>query len=664
MHITAVLFLGLIIYSGTFNAPFAFDDKEIYTFKNLPIRDLRYFFDASALNSLSSFTARGFFSNRFIGHLSFALNYRFNGLDVTGYHIVNLAIHLLNAVLIYRLVLLTFSTTFFTKAYAGRSPVDAASANYMALFASLIFVSHPVQTQAVTYISQRFASLATLFYLLSLVLYIKSREQSPGQKQHARIGLLYAGSLLCCVLAMKTKEIAFTLPAVIALYEFMFLNGKPGKRTLLLIPFLFTMAIIPYCLIAMDNPYANKLSEIRLSSMPRTDYLFTEFRVIVTYLRLLLLPVGQNLDYDYPAYHSFFAPQVFLSFLLLAGMLVTAGYFFVRSRRQNPVLRLISFGIFYFFIALSVESSFVPIPDLIFEHRLYLPSAGFVMSAAGTIALLLGKVGESGRARTIVTLALFVVVGFYSYAAYARNLVWNDEVTLWEDVVLKSPGKARPHINLGAAYEERGRFTEAERELRSGVALGSANFDFHNRLGTYYTRRNRLAEAQKEFDEALRLRPLYADTYVNLGIVHEKAHRVADALRDYRIALALDPKNAEAHNNLGALFSGLKRSDDAELEFRSALGLNPYYADAHYNLAVVLQRRGKPEDALQGFRTALRLKPEFAEAHNNLGAIYAGQNRLQDALQEFETALRLKPDYPDAYNNVLAVQEMLKNNIK
>ncbi|HWR58589.1 MAG TPA: hypothetical protein VN328_06845, partial [Thermodesulfovibrionales bacterium] len=429
VHAVLICLVCFLSYSNTFNVPFQFDD--LHNISEKPyVRDINMFFDPSRSSQDSSFVMRS------VAYITFAVNYWIHGNDVVGYHILNTAIHLLNGFLVYFLVLLTFRTSCLgseklkvknEKAEQGPedpSPFTFHLSHLFPLAVALLFVSHPVQTQAVTYIVQRLASLATLFYLLSLLMYIKWRlgQQEPGdrsqetevgsQQSKARTrdsrlktGSYYFLSLISAVLAMKTKEIAFTLPLVIALYEFMFFGGGLKKRILYLVPLLLTMLIIPLGLISIGKPTGEIIGDVSDATkvgtdISRWDYLFSEFRVIVTYIRLLFFPVNQNLDYDYPVYHSFSDPNVFLSFLLLVSIFGLGVYLAYRSwfmahrkrLQANETLtpdnelsamsyqRLIAFGIFWFFITLFVESSVIPIADVIFEHRLYLPSVGFFIA--------------------------------------------------------------------------------------------------------------------------------------------------------------------------------------------------------------------------------------------------------------------------------------------
>src|SRR3989338_567242 len=251
--ISLILIISIAIYFNTFSSPFVFDDISSIA-DNYKIRDLSNFYDLSG--------------TRYIGFLSFALNYKFGVLNVFGYHIVNIIIHIINGLLVYYLILLTFKTPVMerttTKIQDARFKMQ--DSKIIALMVSLIFVSHPIQTQAVAYIVQRFTSLCTLFYLLSLVLYVKARllyskQYAVGSRQSGFTSyyllpiIIYLVSLFSAILAMKTKEISWTLPFIVLLYEFMFLSPfsfQPfGKLRAgfsafsYLIPLLLTIIIIP-----------------------------------------------------------------------------------------------------------------------------------------------------------------------------------------------------------------------------------------------------------------------------------------------------------------------------------------------------------------------------------------------------------------------------------
>jgi tetratricopeptide (TPR) repeat protein len=324
---------------------------------------------------------------------------------------------------------------------------------------------------------------------------------------------------------MKTKEIAFTLPIIIALYEFMFFEGRLKRRVLYLIPVFSAMLIIPLTLIGTDKPLGVLISDVGEATrvhttMSRSDYLFTQFRVIVTYIRLLFLPINQNLDYDYPIYQSFFDPNVILSCLFISAILGIGVYLLYRSRAASDYSRLISFGIFWFFITLSVESGIIPIVDVIFEHRAYLPSVGFILACVTGLAMLVERVNSRVAVRVIVAGVMMAVI-MLGGTTYGRNRVWQNKIILWEDVVMKSPEKSRPHNNLGNAYAEQNRFDEAISAYKTAIQFNPNHVQAHNNLGIAYGKQNRFDKAISEFKTALQLRPDYAEARTNLEVCYQ-----------------------------------------------------------------------------------------------------------------------------------------------
>jgi hypothetical protein len=412
--------------------------------------------------------------NRYIGSLTFALNYKIHGLDVTGYHIVNLLIHLVNSLLVYWFVQLIFIT--LASGAGGDTPLFFKHASTIALFSSLLFVTHPIQTQAVTYIIQRFASLATMFYLFSIIMYIKARlafidtiDNHHGGKISVRTLIYYLIALLAAVLAMKTKEIAFTLPVMIVLYEFLFFKGETKSRILYLGPFILTMLIIPATLICIADLGGGVGTATRLgTSMPRLDYLFTEFRVIITYIRLIFLPFDQKLDYDYPLYHAISDPEVLLSFLALLLICLTVIYSFWRYRITLPLTRVIFFGTAWFFVTLAVESSIIPIVDVIFEHRMYLPSLGILLVISVLPVMIIERFQQKWVAVTVF-LSVIMTVLVFTGITHSRNKVWTDKIVFWQDVVNKSPEKARGYVQLGISYDEKGDLDRAIKYFKKAI---------------------------------------------------------------------------------------------------------------------------------------------------------------------------------------------------
>ncbi|MFC1843896.1 tetratricopeptide repeat protein [Thermodesulfobacteriota bacterium] len=661
--ILLILLVGIIVYSNTFQVPFVLDDHSSII-NNPAVKSLDNFYQ-----NIGNYK---FLMNRFVVFRTFAYNYHFGGLDVTGYHVINLLIHLMSSLLVYSLLRLTFRTPYFqvtgqnfdpkpstlspqpsvlspqssvlspqSSVLSPQSSVlcQSSAASYadnpqsfIPLFGALLFVVHPVQTQAVTYIVQRLTSMATMFYLLSVVLYVKARlsidgirdcrrltEQSAvkskelgvksnesGEKNqnsrekkisslippHFLLIFYYAGSVIAAVLAMKSKEIAFTLPFAVILYEVYFFRGSWKRRFFYLLPLLFTLPIIPMTVIGISETSGDIISgadeQLRVqSSMSRLDYLLTQFRVIITYLRLLFLPINQNLDYDYAVYTTFFTTPVFLPFLLLMGTFTLAVYLFFLTRTKpqsqskqvfhKSCLRLISFGIFWFFLALSVESSLVPIKDVIMEHRLYLPFFGASVAFAMTYYLLVRKLTRppSGKLLFLSASLLVIVLGA---ATFQRNHVWGDSVRLWQDIVSKSPNKGRPLNNLGKALEEHGRRSEAVEAFSKSIAVDPGYYKAYYNLADLYLVSDEPKTALQLLQTAIRLNPSFTEAYVSIGATFMRAGKFREVIIFLEQNLDRIADNAEARFYLGSSYAFLGKREAAIRELAILSKLDASYA--------------------------------------------------------------------------------------
>ncbi|MBF0557397.1 MAG: tetratricopeptide repeat protein [Nitrospirae bacterium] len=497
---------------------------------------------------------------------------------------------------------------------------------------------------------QRFASLAAFFYLLSLVAYIKSRLMAEGDKpkdKFLRI-FFYGISFISAVLAMKTKENAFTLPLIITLYEFCFFTPPQDalsserrlfrqQRLKYLLPVLLTMSIIPLTLMFQSGTvspppesYSNKFTG--------TEYRLTQLRVIVTYLRLLFYPANQNFFYEYPVFHSFHEPAVALSFLFLAGLFGIAVFLIIRNKQAgSTVHRLIGFGMLWFFVTLSVESV-IPLWMLINEYRVYLPSVGIFLAAVSGLYL------ASARNRRLTFFLLSLVIMSLSLAAHFRNELYRNKIALWEDTVRKSPGIAAAHNTLGKAYMEHNMPKQALEQFLVAVKLRPALEMAHNNLGNAYMALSMADKAEGEYLTAIRLKPDYADAHNNLGVYYLNRDKPAKAVEQFLLAIKLKPDFAEVYNNLGVYYFNHGEPAKAVGQFLPAIKLKPDFAEVHNNLGNSYRALNMHKEAFRQYIMAVRLKPDYAEAHLNLGVIFYQAGRRENARKEFEEVLKLQPD--------------------
>jgi tetratricopeptide (TPR) repeat protein len=444
---------------------------------------------------------------------------------------------------------------------------------------------------------------------------VKYRLTSIGAKRY----IFYAASMISAFLAMNTKQIAFTLPFAILLYEFSFFKGAPRKRVLFLIPLLLTLLIIPLSLIDVDRSLGELVGDMgkatAIQNIPRLNYLLTELRVMVTYLRLLVLPVNQNLDYDYPMYDSFFALPVLLSFLFLFSIFSCGIILFKQSRITAPSSRLIAFGIFWFFLSLSVESSIIPL-HLIYEHRLYLPSAGFFVVIVTAMFLLL-EIAKNQKLTKIVFVVFVLILIVLISATYARNEAWQSIAGLWEDVVSKSPENSRAHNNLGNAYVLEGKSEEAIEHYL--LAL--------------------------EARPAIRPTPrYYAEIHYNIANAYKDTGLLDKAIEHYRKALRIDFNNLDAYNNLGLVYSSQDLPQKAITYFQAAIELDPDYAEAHFNLGEVYFSRGWSDKAIEHYKIFLKLRPDHKRVHYNIALAYNEMGLSQKAEEHLWRAEELNDE--------------------
>ncbi len=515
-HLLLIALAGVACYANALHVPFVYDDATSIV-------------DNAAIGSWSQ--GRSESSARRVAYLTFKLNYRLGGLDPFGYHVVNVLIHVLAGFAVYAL-----ARALLRLAARGRAEPERLTPEWPALAGALLFVVHPIQTQAVTYVVQRMASLAGLFYVAALAAYAWAR-QGDGRRRW----LAYAGAVGCAALATFTKENAFTLPFAVALLELSFGAGSFRRRSAAVAPFVALLPAIP--LIALRA--AGSVSGVRAAGvgepvLSRLDYLATQTRVVVTYLRMLVLPVGQSIEHDPPVARGFGSPTVLGASVLLAALAV-AGVALL-GRRRPAGLRVAGFGILLFFLALSVESSVIPIVDVMFEHRLYLPIAGAALAVAGIVHAAVERRARAARAVAVIVTAVAVAL---AVATVLRNEIWNDPVSLWRGAVRTSPNKVRVHLALGNALLEAGDLGGAVAAWQRAAEIQPTYSLAWNQLGNVARLQGDRALAEERYRRALAGVPRNPEALYNLALVLEATGRAGEAIPYYRTFVAEAPPGRE-----------------------------------------------------------------------------------------------------------------------
>jgi hypothetical protein len=590
-------------YANTLRVPLFFDDT-INIVDNPAIHSLSNFLSPARLIDASSFSANLKYATavRPVAYLTFALNYALGGADPLGYHLVNLAIHLTSALLVYALT----RSLLATPAFLGRRAVEGEGRHdlvgeWAPFFTALLFACHPLQTQAVTYVTQRFASLAAMFYLGAVLCYVRWRLRDERPRMRV-------AALALALLAAATKELSATLPAVLIVLELAFFASSLRAAARRVWPFLLPVAAIPLLMLYVGRHAGTASVQdfvARGQNVPQAlDYLLTQPAVLVMYLRLLIWPAHLNFDYDYPLYRSAADARVIGSAVLLLALTGAALFVLARARKRgNGPMAMVGFGVLWFMITSAVESSFIPLADLAEEYRCYLPSVGFAWALVFAGVAVVDRGPVAARRAAVAGLGIAAVA--LGVATYARNEVYRDEVTLWEDVVAKSPLKPRPHTNLSVAYAQAGREEDSILQYQAAAYLNPEFRKAHGRLGVN----------QEEFDQMMRgAVATFAQGHVTKGIAALEKSELGQAEAELRAALRLDPDSADAHSALGFVHVRRRELEGAVRENREAVRLAPKRADLLRNLGLALYWSGKTAEAREIFGRAVAIDPSDSES--------------------------------------------------
>jgi Tfp pilus assembly protein PilF len=593
--------LAILIYANTMSSPFVFDSRNnIETNPHIRISKI-------TPDSLANAALKSPSRQRPLPNISFALNYFIHGYNVVGFHVVNILIHISTGFLLYFFIKTTFRTPVLRSRYSNTM--------WIAFFTAAIWMFHPLQTQSVSYIVQRMNSLASMFYVLSILLYARFRLNGQSRKKWWRL----SGCIMAGILALASKQTAATLPVFIIAYEWFFFQDLNLKRLKNYIPLLagclLLTAFIALILLGGD-PLDKILGSYKGRDFTPIQRLLTQPRVVIFYISLLFWPHPSrlNLDHDFLLSHSMLDPitTLFSILALTAGI----GLAVITARKQ----RLVSFCILWFFGNLVIESSIIAL-EIIFEHRVYLPSMMFCL----IVVLFVYRWVKPTWLQAVLLCGMITVGAVWTYE---RNTVYSNRITLWQDCVNKSPGKARPYNNLGVAL---------------------ADYGYHD-------------EAIKNYLRALQINPSYQDAIANIGLSLAEQGKIEESIIQFLKALEINPKDYKTLNNLAASLIVQERHAEAVEYLSKAIRLNPYNAKAHNNLGVALQLQGRSEEAIDHFSFAVKLDPEFTRAYNNLGLILSDQGRFEEAIVQFSTALKINPGYKAARKNYEETQRNLKGN--
>jgi len=666
--ILLLIVISFLVYANSLSNSFVWDDQAVVA-ENAFVRQGN---NIALIFSPDYFYVSGEMTYRPLVTLSYFMDYAIWKLKPFGFHLTNLLLHTLNGILIY--LLLRLMNEVSIKLKAGRA---------LSLLTAIIFLIHPINTEAVNVISFREDLLTLFFFLLSFIFFIQA------DRKENRSGIFYLSSLFAYLLALFSKEMAITLPIILLLYDIHSSPKETGERFYPRLIKAFKSKRKPYLGYLLVTAFylwirfqlLHNVQE-KLVAYPGGSFytnILTMSRVMVGYLKLLIFPLNLNADHLISPSLSLGEGSVILSLLLLIFLFV------IIFRKIIPSGGIPSLAVFWLLITILPVSNLIPLGNIMAERYLYLPSVGFSLLLAAALVRLLPF-------KKLAIPLIILLLAFYSLNTIRRNSVWKNNFTLWSYTVRQSPLNPRVHTNLGLAYYRKGNIARAEKEYRQAIGLDKRQVKAYNNLGLLYYEKEKYTQAIKEYKKALDIEPSFSTAYYNLGLVYRKKGEEDKALRafkkalqvnpyeagayyylgiyyaekgqtdkaleNYRKTVELNPNHFDARNNLGLLYTREGKYREAESEYLAAIGAHPPNCPhhpiylAHYNLANLYNMTGRYPKAIKQYKTALRLNPNQSQAHNNLGVAYAQMKMFEEARQEWRKALELDPKSISAQENL------------
>jgi len=595
--------------------------------------------------------------------LSFNLNYSISGFEVWSYHVFNILFHIIATLLVYKLVQ---QIIFFLGKHTSKNTSHLFSWPY---FSALVFALHPLSTQSVTYISSRSSILATIFYILSLILFFKGFNERNFNKRSGRIS--FFGSFLFFLFGVLTKEIIITLPAALFIFHFYFIWKKSfgswlsvhGKWVLLLLIPIF--AGIGYKQFVGGGFLAASSAELSSST-----WLLTQTSVVpFEYFRKFLFPFNLNLDINFPILQNWLNPKNWLglfslSILIIIWIRISIGN--APNTAWGIEKRCSGFGLAWIFLTLLPTSSFIPLLDPVMEHRTYLPLVGFTLVAASIfswIYLTCLKIISKRFLYFSVQLVMLLIVVLFSLIAIDRNKVWKDEFTLWADAKYKSPNLVRPYNNLGQAHDKVGNYNEAIIEFKQALKINPNYFFGLNNLGNIYGKQKNYEEAINYFKKALNQKSDYSPAYYNIARAYHLTGKKHAAVEAYKKAIQFNPYFEQAFYNLAYLSMELSSFDEAIENFNKFIKMQPNHARAHFGLGNAMMMKGQLDLAMLEYRTSGTLDPKFALPYMNMANIQMQIKNIPAAIENYQKVLEIKPDMFAVHLSLGMIYYQFKNDI-
>lgn len=612
--------LLLLAYSNTFNASWHLDDFNNIT-KNSQIH-INNLYPDELYNAAFEHTGNTRVFYRPLAYLSFSFNWYFGKTDVTGYHIVNIAIHILTSFILY----LAVQALFKTPALIGRYK---ESGHFIALLSALLWATNPIQTQAVTYIVQRMAIIAALFYVLGIYLYINARI-SVSWKNRV---MLYTGVFLAFLLAIGSKENALMFPGALFLVEIIFFQDlsdrRIRKRSIWLGCSLAAALFILGVLLFMDGGFIARLQhsyENRTFSL--LERVLTEPRIVVFYLSQIFYPIADRLSivHEIEVSTGFFQPWKTLPAILFLLGLAAAG---LSQIKRYP---LFSFAILFYLLNHVIESSIISL-ELIFEHRNYLPSLFLFVPVAVGIKWGIDYYYTKEKKAMAVIIAGFVslLIVALGTGTYVRNMAWANEYSLWNDALKKAPNSSRPYNSLAAGYYSDIKdydkvfvLCKKAMSLKNDTRKAAEVLALENIANVYAKRDENYTEVVKTYEQVLETAPGRLNSHYHLVLALVHTGKLDKALKKISQLLSYNPRTLKYLNVRALIHLQKNQPEKALLDLKKAMQIVPNDTRANLSLGMAKLMTGK-----YGSATHYLLRIPENSSHKTIALLLLIENNVR-----------------------------------
>ncbi len=616
-----LILLTVFTYWNSLSGEFVFDDQQVILQSPVMLN----------IHSLGDVTKLGMGWRQLL-YASYGLNYFWSGVRPTSYHVVNLVLHVINVILVYFIILDIARKT--------ASPALRDESRFAALTGAAVFAVHTLLSSAVSYISGRSSVLCAVFYFLGVFLFLKALARE--KKRYIRV-IYLVGTALSGVMAWQVKQDSITLPLVLA-GLFWLLSEKKDLR------YVIALAALPLIVGAI---FWRQIEELLKSLSANQTLMNAGFEAVLppaTYIRTFitalvgyyfprfLFPANLNADPHILPVSHWYSPEFLFSMLIL-GVLV---WLVIRPRSTNPLVRV---GIAGILVSPFAAYAFIPLADVVLEHRAYIPGLGIAILAAALFRWL------PTQFRNVRLVAPVLTVIVLAGMTIQRNTVFANNVALWQDATKKSPDKARAHFDLGAAYQTAQRTNDAIREYEIALKLKPDIHAAYSNISAIQLDTGRLDEAEKTLVRLTEIAPNYTEGFINLAVLYVRRGNADKAIAMSDRAIALNPEAFAAHFNKGEALT-LKGSYEAAVKsYERAMYLRPDLVSFRLNLGAAYVRAGDFEMAEKTYQE-LTSGPVAAEACRGLATMYDSLHQQDRAVDYLKKAIQLKSNYPDAHHDL------------